>query len=682
MTASPAVAGQLAQLQSWVRPGWLREVDLALAKFLAGEAPDAHPLLLLGAALASFQLGRGHAFLDLRAALADASGTLELPPDEGERAPAADLPDLPADVLAGVALPQWLAALQHPLLVGGGAGATPLVLEGDRLYLRRYWHYERTLRESISARLAGPALLAAPDEARLKRMLDALFPPPADLFAPPDWQKMACALAARSRFAIVTGGPGTGKTTTVVRLLAVLQDLALARGPRLRIRLAAPTGKAAARLNDAIARAVDELPLAQLAQGEAVRSAIPTEVTTVHRLLGSRVDSRRFRHHAHNPLPLDVLVLDEASMVDLEMMAHVLAALPAQARLVLLGDKDQLASVEAGAVLGTLCRRADDGHYTPPTSTWLRAVTGQAVPETMVDPGGQALDQAVVKLRVSHRFGAHSGIGRLAEAVNAGDVGALAALRAAPPPDLAFAELGADPSALGPLVLDGALPFPPAPGQVRAGGKRPAHHGYRHYLTVLRRRKPAATAAPEAMDAWACAVLEAFNAFQLLCAVRRGPAGLESLNTQVAALLHAEGLIPADQGWYLGRPVMVTRNDYGLNLMNGDVGITLAQPVPGGARNEWALRVAFAAAAGGIRWVLPSRLQSVETAYAMTVHKSQGSEFAHAALVVPAHLNRALTRELVYTAVTRARSLLTLANLGDGPGVLEEAIRRTLQRKG
>ena len=212
--------------------------------------------------------------------------------------------------------------------------------------------------------------------------------------------------------------------------------------------------------------------------------------------------------------------------------------------------------------------------------------------------------------------------------------------------------------------------------------RRTAQHGYRHFLDVLRRRKPAATATQEAMDAWARMVLEAFGAFQLLCAVRRGPAGMETLNAQVAAFLHAEKLLPADHGWYLGRPVMVTRNDYGLGLMNGDVGITLALPVPGGARNEWALRVAFASGSGTVRWVLPSRLQSVETAYAMTVHKAQGSEFAHAALVVPERMNRVLTRELVYTAVTRARSLLTLASMGDGTQVLDEAVRRSLQRKG
>ncbi|TWO68657.1 exodeoxyribonuclease V subunit alpha [Caenimonas sedimenti] len=683
MTPPVATVAQLAQLEAWVRHGWLREIDAALAAFLAREAPDAHPLLLLGAALASHQLGRGHAFLDLRAVLADAGETLALPPEEGD-APAADLPLGPAQVLAGIRLEDWRAALDHASLVGfgdsAGAGATPLVLAGDRLYLRRYWRYERTVDEAIAERLASPASLGTGGEARLHAVLSALFPPADDLFAPLDWQKVACALAARSRFAIVTGGPGTGKTTTVVRLLAVLQDLAMATGPKLRIRLAAPTGKAAARLNESIASAVANLLLARDAHGERVRAAIPTEVTTVHRLLGSRMDTRRFHHHARNPLPLDVLVLDEASMVDLEMMANVLEALPAHARLVLLGDKDQLASVEAGAVLGALCRRADGGHYTQATTDWLRAVTGEDVPGDMRDPRGQPLDQAVVKLRKSHRFTEGSGIRRLADAVNAGDAGALAALRADPPADLAFAELPMDGEALRQLVLEGAVDAVGAVPAARAGRpRRDAPLGFRHYLGVLRRRKPPAAADAAAMDGWARDVLDAFGAFRLLCAVRRGPAGVETLNAQVAAWLQAEGLVPADQGWYLGRPVMVIRNDYGLGLMNGDVGVTLAQPPAGGGRGDWTLRVAFARGDGGIRWVLPSRLQGVETAFAMTVHKSQGSEFAHAALLLPDRMNRVLTRELVYTAVTRASARLTVAG---HLGLLEPAIARRLARTG
>lgn len=671
---------RLAQLDGWVAAGWLRELDQAFAAFLAREAPDAHPLLLLAAALASHQLGRGHVCLDLQAALADAAEALALPPeDNGDARPDADqAPDAtPADLLAGVRLAQWQAALRHPRLVGDGPGTTPLVLAGTRLYLRRYWQHERFVREAVAARLQRGDVLAAGAETGLRQALDLLFPwsLAADSADPTDWQKVACALAARSAFSIVTGGPGTGKTTTVVKLLAVLQHLALGAGEgggrRLRIRLAAPTGKAAARLNDSIARAVAGLPLQELGEAEALRAAIPTEVTTVHRLLGSRPGTRHFRHHARNPLPLDVLVLDEASMVDLEMMAAVLAALPSQARLVLLGDKDQLASVEAGAVLGELCRRADQGHYLEATRDWLVAVSNESLPPRLLDAAGEPLDQAVVKLRKSHRFDAGSGIGRLADAVNAGDVAGVRGIRSAGLADLQFLELAAGDASLRRLALDGGR----APG-----GAGPGPVGYRHYLELLRTTQPPGDAGQDALDAWAAGVLRAFGEFQLLCAVRGGPQGVARLNQRIAGLLHAEGLVPAAQGWYLGRPVMVTRNDYGLGLMNGDVGVTLQLPAADGG---WMLRVAFAASdGGGIRWVLPSRLQAVETVFAMTVHKSQGSEFTHAALVLPDRMSRVLTRELVYTGITRARSWFTLAVPAGAEAVLEAAVERRMTRTG
>jgi exodeoxyribonuclease V alpha subunit len=436
--------------------------------------------------------------------------------------------------------------------------------------------------------------------------------------------------------------------------------------------LAAPTGKAAARLNASIANAVQQLALDALPNAQEVRHAIPTEVSTVHRLLGSMGGSRRFRHDARNPLPLDVLVLDESSMVDLETMAAVLAALPSQARLVLLGDKDQLASVEAGSVLGELCRRADGGHYLQSTRDWLQAVCGERIPDDYMDPAGQPLDQSVVKLRRSYRFGAHSGIGQLADAVNKGDARRVQKIRAAGRSDLAWVELAGGDTALRRLVLDGAG------GGSRqldllAGGAGPV--GYRHYLELMARQRPAAGAGREAYDAWAAAVLQAYGEFQLLCAVRKGPYGVERLNQRIASLLQAEGLVASAQGWYLGRPVMVTRNDYTTGLMNGDVGVTLELPTQGvtDAAPQTLWRVAFRDSEGGIRWVLPSRLQHVETVYAMTVHKSQGSEFAHTALVLPDRASRVLTRELVYTAVTRAREWFTVA----GPlsaGLLENAV--------
>ncbi|MCY0387112.1 exodeoxyribonuclease V subunit alpha [Robbsia sp. Bb-Pol-6] len=759
--ATAGLPALLALLDDWARRGWLRELDRVFADFLAREAPDAAPLLILAAALASHQLGRGHVCLDLQATLADASFALSLPP-EGD-APD-DRPVLPGAFLAGLDLARWRAALVHPLLVGDadavapgavapgaaapgaaapGAGAlqgvacaTPLVRVGARLYLRRYWQYERQVRAAIGYRLTlGVEERAALPLPRLRAALDALFLsgavvpgapcPTAASHRPADWQKLACAMAAGQRFSIITGGPGTGKTTTVVTLLALLQSMALHGGGAaraLRIRLAAPTGKAAARLNESIAQAVQRLPLDHFADAEALRAAIPTEVTTLHRLLGSRPDTRHFRHDARHPLSLDVLVIDEASMIDLEMMSAVLAALPRHARLVLLGDKDQLASVEAGAVLGELCRHAREGRYLPAQRDWLEAASGETVDPALLSPAGTPLDQAVAMLRESYRFTAHSGIGRLAEAVNAGAVRETRAVWSHGYPDLARISLpvrdtaapdktaaSSHTAALRALVVDGApTQFPNAGRDRRMGGtdgtdgtgngadmRLPPPVGYRHYLDILRKTRPpltdgeggvprTAAERQQAFDDWARNVLAAHGRFQVLCALRRGEHGVDGLNRRIAALLFADQLISSHEGWYLGRPVLVTRNDYGLGLMNGDIGITLALPhqAPGEASPRWILRVAFLTSDGrqGIKWVLPSRLQAVETVYAMTVHKSQGSEFAHAALVLPERLNPILTRELVYTGITRARHWFTLASAGTDHQVFEAAIERQVQR--
>jgi len=688
-------ASQFEALDRWVEAGWLRELDRSFAAFLARMAPQADPLVILAAAWASHQLGRGHSCLDLRAACQDAGLALSLPPEGAAAGAGEALPRAPAALLEAVRLEDWQAALDAaPLLVGQGEGTTPLVRDGHRLYLRRYWQYEQQVRAQVARRVRTPTPAAAASaQPLLAEALDALFDPAAAAGGI-DWQKAACALAARQSFSIITGGPGTGKTTTVVRLLAVLQHMALTQGGRrLRIGLAAPTGKAAARLSESIAGAVRGLELSQLAgDGEALRAAVPNAVSTVHRLLGSRPDTRRFRHDALNPLPLDLLVVDEASMLDLEMMACVLAALPDEAPLILLGDKDQLASVEAGAVLGDLCRRADGGHYTPETVRWLKAVTGQDVQSHFADAAGRPLDQAVAKLRVSWRFGADSGIGQLAEAVNSGQAAAVRQVLVRGYGDLYSLDVGSDDKALARLVIDGACDG--FPNTVQAGAKAPAQdrpppRGHGHYLSLMRSTRPAPDADAQAFDTWGAALLKALGGFQLLCALRRGPQGVEALNLRIARLLRAQGLLDAELGgWYAGRPVMVTRNDYALDLRNGDVGLALTVPARrAGDANApaaaplWRLRVAFPAPElpGGVRWVLPSRLRDVETVFAMTVHKSQGSEFSHAALLLPEQASPVVTRELLYTGITRARHWFTLAA---SSAAIQSATERAVQRVG
>ena len=753
-TAHPALSSTpelLALCERWVARGWLRDLDRALVRFLASEASDAPTLLLLAAALASHQLGRGHVCLDINATLNAPDFALSLPPEGDDLT---DPPPLPSDVLATLTLSEWQAALHHPLLTSEGPGNTPLVVvtthsangtPNTRLYLRRYWQYEQSLHQHIAARLettstglenidtastgteskgGRPIHWATGDASHpglLPQALNILFKQSNGL----DWQKTACALAARSRFGIITGGPGTGKTTTVVRLLALLQTLQLAQHPSqpLRIRLAAPTGKAAARLNESIAGQVAKLPFTDLttllkeakqegilwegalarddSATEQLKATIPTEVTTLHRLLGARPDTRHFRHSAANPLALDVLVIDEASMVDIEMMAATLSALPAHAQCILLGDKDQLASVEAGSVLGDLCRRAEASHYTPATADWLAQATGQPLPAEFIDPAGQPLDQAITMLRVSHRFNEHSGIGQLAKAINQPGHAqsdrekqqAVTAVLRHGYPDIHHLVMSDD-AALDKLVIHGS------PSGFAGNGEGRTDHqsqpiapptGYRHYLNVLHAQRPRGESFEKnqtAFNAWASEVLSAYSHFQLLCALRKGPWGVEGLNQRIASTLRREKLLfgsdyTLEKGWYEGRPVLVTQNDYGLKLMNGDIGITLAVPDPRNPQQKL-LRVAFPSSSAAsdtdnpIRWVLPSRLHAVETVFAMSVHKSQGSEFLHTALLLPPTLNPILTRELVYTGITRAREWLTVVETKRG--VLNEAVVREVVR--
>ncbi|RMU90564.1 Exodeoxyribonuclease V, alpha subunit [Pseudomonas coronafaciens pv. porri] len=657
----------LMLLERWVERGWLRALDRAFVAFLSELDLQSDPLVLVAAALTSHQLGHGHVCLDLYETLKEPDFALSLPPEGDQQSGTM----LPSQLLAALEGAAWCQALARSSLVAEAGDSSaeglqkPLVLAERRLYLRRYWTYERRIAAALRQRLAQAD--APPGD--LPQRLNALFKPASPASdAVIDWQKLACALATRRAFSIITGGPGTGKTTTVVRLLALLQAPAVQSGQPLRIRLAAPTGKAAARLTESISQQVQSLDVS-----DDVRQKIPSEVTTVHRLLGSRPGTRHFRHHAGNLLPLDVLVVDEASMIDLEMMANLLDALPPHARMVLLGDKDQLASVEAGAVLGDLCRDAEEGFYSPETQAWLEAVGGEDLKGELRQGDAQQhpLAQQVVMLRHSRRFGQGSGIGQLARLVNQQqDQQARALLSAGSHADLfALTLKGEQDLKFERLVLEGL------------GKGEQGPQGYRHYLSVLAAERPVDGA--ELDDAcwtrWARSVLNAFDSFQLLCAVRKGPWGVEGLNQRITHALFNASLIESEQQWYEGRPVLMTHNDYGLGLMNGDIGITLRLPERDGEGKQ-VLRVAFPRndGSGGVRFVLPSRLNEVETVYAMTVHKSQGSEFAHTALILPEALNPVLTKELIYTGITRAKHWFSL--IEPRQGIFEEALRRKVKR--
>lgn len=654
-------------LSGWLRLGWVRPIDDSFARFIESYAMAPSPLLRLTATLVSHQLGRGHPCLDLTKLLKDPDRVLALPPDSDSIADSLDetiAKIRPCALLSKVEPEEWLGAIESLGPIGDEAATTPLVRVGSRLYFRRYRDFELAVNRAIANRTVHVANEEGLSGLATRSTIEAVFGAHQQVDTEPDWQKIACAIATRYRFAVITGGPGTGKTTTVLKLLAVLQALATqATGglsQPLRIALAAPTGKAAARLNQSISQSIRELNLSGLPDGEAVRAAIPSEVVTLHRLLGAREETYGYRYHRDARLPIDILVVDEASMIDLEMMAATCAALPPEARLILIGDKDQLASVEAGAVLGNLCARADSAHYTRETAAWISQATGESIGLKFIDTHGNERDQTIVKLRTSHRFKAQSAIAKLAQAANEGDAIEALQLLGQPTGELERLRETAETAAIRLSKL------------------------YNTYLRIIQTRRPAIDADPHAWDQWASQIMAAFSGFRLLAAVRRGDCGVAAVNRLVQYQLQSDGLIAPSGEWYEGRPVMVTRNDHSLNLMNGDTGIALSSPVRGDSQpGASSLRVVFPGneRSGLVRWILPARLRSVETAFAMTVHKAQGSEFEHVALILPERWQPLLSRELLYTAITRARSRFTLVDPPDTESVVERMITTPSERE-
>jgi exodeoxyribonuclease V alpha subunit len=507
--------------------------------------------------------------------------------------------EMPGEVTAPP-LAEWTALLRSTSVVGRPGDFRPLILDDHaRLYLYRYWDYEQRLAENLIERARAAEGI---NEGLLREGLVRYFPDERD-----SEQKLAAAMAMLRNFCVISGGPGTGKTTTVVKILALLAEQA--QGRALKIGLAAPTGKAAARVQDAIRAARDRLDLSA-----EVRARIPDEAYTLHRLLGARPDSIYYRHQRDNPLTLDVLVVDEASMADLALTAKLVEALPRRARLILLGDKDQLESVEAGAVLGDIC--AGTGVSTD-FARRLANVSGLGAKSIGgATPDASPMADSIALLQRSYRFDAESGIGRLARLVNAGDAkGALALLQTGDRTDLAWRTSASRDFAasLSESVLDSM------------GG----------YFDAVR-----AGASPEA-------VFARFNAFRVLCAHRTGATGVGAVNRIVEDALEARRIINTRETWYAGRPVMISRNDYNLRLFNGDIGIALPDA-------DGRLKVFFIGGEEGVRRFAPARLPEHETVYAMTIHKSQGSEFSRVLMMLPNEPSRIMSRELVYTGITRA----------------------------
>jgi len=578
----------------------LRPIDVQAGRLLARLSGGTCPELPIAAAFASWATGQGHTCLPLSAV--------------ADRLAEAGLDS--ARFINTVAVRQALLATP---VVGRPGDHCPLILdEANRLYLLRFFRYEAIIAQALGERSQGFAGIPA---ARAELLLAELFPA-ADATSPAvDWQRTAAALALVKRFVVISGGPGTGKTYTVARILAALTALG---SQKLRIGLAAPTGKAALRLQQSIRTAKTTLP-------SKWADLIPEQAQTLHRLLGFRSSPPGFIHHRANPLHLDLLILDEASMIDVPLMAALLAALPSSCRVILLGDRDQLASVEAGNLFGDICGSGDGG-WSPALTSHLQELTGSTY---TVAGALDAMADTIVLLHTSHRFREASGINALARAINSGRGEVLEAVLEQAYPDLQCVE--------------------------PAGATAWLQDQLERFFSPL-------FSAPSAQVA-----LQELGQRRILCALREGPSGVDGINRLVETFFRRQGVIGTGEHCYPGMPIIILRNDYNLNLFNGDTGIVWPDA-------QGMLQVWFPHDHDTIRPIALSRLPPWQTSYAITVHKSQGSEFGEVLLLLPHEDVPILSRELLYTGITRAREALIV--YGRKELILRAVERRVVRYSG
>jgi exodeoxyribonuclease V alpha subunit len=603
---------QQATIDNLYKQQFLSDMDYQFARFIGRLDGKSDENLLLAAALVSRYRGEGHICVDL----SELSGkVLQF---EG------------AYSLICPSLENWLKTLESSPVVGMPGDYRPLILDGSRLYLFRYWNYEKKL--AYTLKFFAENKIEEFDEVRLKEGFDRIFPS----FAIGgeshiDWQKVAAFASLKRSLCVISGGPGTGKTYTVAKILALLIEQN--RNGNVNIVLTAPTGKAAAKLQESIKEAKTGLNCS-----ESVKKSIPDEASTIHRLLGSIPNSPFFRFNEKNPLPADIVVIDEASMVDLALFSKFTQAIRPRSRLILLGDKDQLASVEAGSVLGDICDTGNVHLFSPSFIEDCRRVTGEEISEGGISADTAGMNDCIVQLVKSYRFSSTSGINALSQAINKGN--ALQAI------ELIKNDNYND-------IVWGRLPQPddlPRYLEEWITGR------YTDYLK-----------ASDPLESYFL-----FSRFRILCVLRDGPYGVHSLNLMAERILQRKGLINRNGKWYPGRPVMITKNDYNLRLFNGDIGITMAD-----ITKDRELRVFFPGTEGSARSYPPLRLPDHETVYAMTVHKSQGSEFDEVLFVTPDRDIQVMTRELIYTAVTRAKEKINIWGKED---ILLKAIQRRIQR--
>jgi len=597
-----------------IETGYLSEIDVHFGKFIAGLDKNDHPDIFIAAALVSRATGDGDGYLDLNSI---------------SRKPI--FSDVNSeDKLKSPQLSEWLRTLSQSRVVGNPGEFRPLILDKkNRLYLYRYWDYENRLSNIIKSRIKED--IQGIDGSILKDSLNRLFPNNGTNDF--NWHKVAGVIAAFKKFCVITGGPGTGKTFTTAKILALL--LELYRKDKLSILLAAPTGKAAARIGESIKAAKKTLNC-----NDDIVDAIPSEAYTIHRMLKTVPGSPYFYHNAENPLTADIVVVDEVSMVDLALMFKLLSAVKNDARIILIGDRDQLASVEAGFVMADIC---DNDNIHVFSKCFYRQF--EKITECKMEISSEKLKNnpglydCMVILKKSYRFTDTSGIGKCSRAVNNGKFDETFSILKNNPDQIDWKKIS------GTKDLSMALP-------------KEVIKGYSDYLNC---RDPHRA-------------LELFNRFRILCAVKFGVLGVIEINRLTEEILNRNDLIELNNlstyPWYRGRPVLISRNDYSLELFNGDIGITMPEP----DSKSKDLYVYFSGISGKLRRFLPHRLPEHETAYAMTVHKSQGSEFETVLLILPDQDYPVLTRELLYTGITRAKNHISIWGR-------EEIIKTTILRK-
>ncbi len=629
-------AEQKAQLNPQ-QADFFSAVDVIFGRFLERISAESNPYLFAAALLLSRSVREGNVCLDLHDAL-----SIKAVLHFHQAAP--NLHDSLS--IKGLDLPEnltpegWQEALLKSSVVGRPGELKPLILDDAfRLYLFRYWEYEKELlRFLIDKGRQRDFELVHGELETCKQKLDRLFPdslPGESLKSDIDWQKVAACSVLLNKLTVISGGPGTGKTLTIARAIILLIELSKRKMPR--IALAAPTGKAAARLQEAVLQSANGF-----VKDTRILEAMPKEATTIHRLIGAIPHSSNFRWNRENPLPFDIVVIDEASMVDLPLMVKLIRALPEHARLVLLGDRDQLASVEAGAVLGDICGYRQLNDFSEDFAAFLSPLVGEDIgelPLPQLPPS--PLRNSLIELHRNYRFSDHSKISRLSRAIKKGDgQAALSVLRDTNENSCRW------------------LPLPPAPElPLMIKDMIPRFKEYFYHIDNQSEYE---------------GLFDIFDSFRILCALRHGPYGAVEVNRLCGQMLYREGVISGHEIFYPGRPVMITINDYGMKLFNGDTGFILPDPERSGELSAF-----FRSQRGGLRRFSPLRLPEHETLYAMTVHKSQGSEFDHVLLILPDYDAPVLTRELIYTAVTRARKTVTI--LGN-ESIFVSAVSRRMKR--